>query len=130
MEMDLAKDNGILDYSFLFNGGQDYSTPNIYDTDGRYHIGVNKNKGMLVVDDSNMALRANQVLMVGAYNNFSAPISASVTIKPYSKLYSVIIDPNFTGDASLIRTISMYLMIAISVVLLVLWLLFTTLRCN
>ena len=84
MEIDLQKDIGILDYSFLFNPKLSYKVPNAFDTDGKYHLSFTRTQGNLMVADNNLATHLNDVLLVGAFNNYTEPISALITIKSYS----------------------------------------------
>ena len=89
MEIDLQKDTGIIDYSFLFDQKFDYTIPNSYNSDGKYHLSLSKTQGKLMVEDNNLAPHLNDVLLVGAFNNYTEPISAQITIKSYSIIYKI-----------------------------------------
>jgi len=97
-----------MSYSFLINEKDDFTIPNDDISAGKYELTSSQLEGSLLVQEDNVAPRKNDILLVGVYNHKSVPTVAQVLLEKYD-------------DSSVVRTVSIYLMIGVSLALLAAW---------
>ena len=130
MKIALYKQAGVMEYSFLINEKDDFTIPNSGQSIGKYQLENEQLEGYLLIQEDNIAARKNDVMLIGVYNDDSDSAIAQISLEAYGieMLFTQIII--FLDDASVIRTVSIYLMIGISVALLLVWVGISGFKCK
>jgi len=118
MLLTFIKDQGIIDYSFMFDRAKiSFKLANDVDSDGKYTLFKNELNGVMKVENGDISDLNGYVLLIGAYNEEDTPVSTSIKIEDY-------------GKQSAIRNIAVYTSLIISLGILTLWAIVTMVKCN
>jgi len=116
MLLTFIKDQGIIDYSFMFDRAKiSFKLANDVDSDGKYTLFKNELNGVMKVENGDISDLNGYVLLIGAYNEEDTPVPTSIKIEDY-------------GKQSAIRNIAVYTSLIISLGILTLWAIITMVK--
>jgi len=82
---------GKVSYSFLFNPPNYFQISNEYNTDGTYTLYNNEESGILQIQSGDIKDHKSNTLLIGAYNEETTQITASVFIEDHRILFLLVL---------------------------------------